>query len=100
MKTKIMTFSDVLWREGEPRNTRNTRKSEGGVETLKSGAQMSLSEVLSCRVRYLVDGGVIGSREFVRRIVNAERGRRLPANRKSEGNRTGMGGLFSLRKVG
>jgi putative transposase len=136
----------VAMREGEPRNTRNTRKSEGegdaanswgdvrewwcgqlayegqevkdeegkivrrGMDAkvlekmLKSGAQMSLAEVLCCRVRYFVDGGVIGSREFVKRVVAKERGKALPVNRKSEGKRMGseasaLGRLYSMRSV-
>ena len=136
----------VALREGEPRNTRNTRKSEGEVDAanswgdvrewwcgqlafegeevkddegkivrrgmdakvlekmLKSGARMSLSEVLCCRVRYFVDGGVIGSREFVKSVVAKERGKALPLNRKSEGKRmawgmSGLGKLYSMRNL-
>jgi putative transposase len=73
-------------------------------QMLKSGARMSLGEVLCCRVRYFVDGGVIGSRDFVRRIVANERGKALPVNRKSEGKRMGseasaLGRLYSMRSV-
>jgi hypothetical protein len=55
-------------------------------------------------VRYFVDGGVIGSREFVKRVVAKERGKALPANRKSDGKRMGrgtsaLGKLYSMRSI-
>jgi putative transposase len=71
---------------------------------LKSRTQMSLADVLCCRVRYFVDGGVIGSRDFVRRMVAKERGKALPVTRKSEGKRMGrsasaLGNLYSMRTL-
>jgi putative transposase len=94
-----LAFEGEEVKDDEGRIVRRGMEPEVLAQLVKSGKDLSMAQVLSCRVRYLVDGGVIGSREFVKRIVNAERGRRLPANRKSEGSRTGMGSLFSLRKL-
>jgi len=54
------------------------------------------------RVRQFARGAVIGSRDFVKGIVESERGRKLPAGRKSEGAKIpgkGQKGLYSLRKL-
>jgi putative transposase len=72
---------------------------------MKSSAGLAMSQLLRHRLRYLVDGGVIGSREFLQQIVSKERGRALPGDRKSEGTRMGkagssaIGGLYSLRNL-
>jgi putative transposase len=98
-----LAFEGEEVKDAEGRMIRRGMDPKVIKQMLNSGT-LKLSQVLCCRVRYFVDGGVIGSREFVRKVVARERGKILPLNRKSEGNRMGRGSsplnaLFSLRKL-
>jgi hypothetical protein len=68
----------------------------------KSGGELSLAEALRCRVRYFVDGTVLGSRQFADEIFRAYRARfglrRAEGAQPLRGIATSqLGGLFTLR---
>lgn len=52
------------------------------LKVLEAGGKVPIADLLRCRIRYLTDGGVLGSEEFVREVI-ATRGdsRRKPADR-------------------
>ena len=58
--------------KGDGEDGGETVKARHGVdgakraEVLKVRGRMSVGELIRCRVRYFTDGGVMGSREFVR----------------------------------
>ncbi len=54
------------------------------AEVLAKGGRLSEGEMLRCRVRYLADGMVLGSRGFVERVFRLSRGEagRFPATRR------------------
>ncbi|TLD71653.1 chemotaxis protein CheW [Phragmitibacter flavus] len=62
---------------------------------------LTRGEMLRCRVRYFVDGAVIGSRGFVDRVFNAQRDRF--GSKRADGARAmrgaDFGGLCSLRDL-
>jgi len=69
-------------------------------EVEKRGGKLPLSKVLRLRVRYMTDGGVIGSEEFVRQVY--EDSNRLKAGRRqiSVAMKHGeWGGLHALRDL-
>ena len=72
-------------------------------EVVRKKGQMSLVELLRCQVRYLTDGTVIGTREFVDRIFKAQpakdRGKRKTGGRKMCGGDWGHGGMYALRDL-
>lgn len=63
--------------------------------------RMSRAEVLRCKSRCFVDGGVIGGREFVSGVVKSLRGGYLKKDRKSEGSRISKheNCLWTMRQV-
>lgn len=81
-----------------------TRKgiSHEEVEAVrKVEGRMGRAEVLRCKTRYFVDGGVIGGKEFVSSVVKSLKGSYLRENRKSEGSRISkhQGCLWSMRQL-
>ncbi len=70
-------------------------------EVVKAKGKLPLTDYLRCRVRYFVDGAVIGSKEFVDEVFNSQRWR-FGARRKDGGRKIrwleGMD-LFSLREL-
>jgi hypothetical protein len=64
------------------------QKSKGGFTqreieaVIAAGGQLSLAAALRCRVRYFIDGAVLGSQEFIDGFFEAQRGQ-FGANRKS-----------------
>ena len=66
----VRRYRTVLFEDGEE-HQRDARKKRAGIapETvaavLASGGRLSETQMLSCRVRYLVDGLVLGSERFV-----------------------------------
>ena len=59
--------------------------------------------MLEEKVRYFVDGAVVGSRAFVDKVFQAQpaekRGRRKSGARKMRGGEWGADGLFALRDL-
>ena len=73
------------------------------VRTLESGGELSVSEILRCRIRYLTEGGAIGGSEFLRSVFeeNRERfgNRRTSAGRRMQGSEwNGLQALKNLRQ--
>ena len=67
-----------------------------------AGGEMSLAQLLRCRVRYFSDGVAIGSEEFLEGFFKAQRGM-FSAGRKSGARRLkggGWGGLRVIRDLG
>jgi REP element-mobilizing transposase RayT len=87
--------------EREARKAREWSPGGKAEKEVAGRGGMGLGELLRCRVRYLTDGVVIGSREFVDRVFNArpaeERGKRKTGARKMRGG--AWGGLYSLRDL-
>ena len=88
---------------GDEIKRRGAISTEAADEVVKKKGEMSLGELLRCKVRYLTDGTVIGTREFVDRIFKAQpakdRGKRKTGARKMRGGDWGEGGLFALRDL-
>ena len=84
--------------EGEP--LRRGFDRERVREELERGGRLSAQEYVRCRVRYISDGAVLGSREFVERVFGAFRERF--GERRSDGARRvrGLGPpLYALRDL-
>jgi REP element-mobilizing transposase RayT len=66
-----------------------TFSEEEVAEVLRSGGRLSEGEMLRCRVRYLADGMVLGSRAFLERVFRLSRAEagRFPATRRSGARR-------------
>ena len=98
-------YREVLFSESVIGGGRSVRDSVGGSgKNSCSGArgeEAGLGEMLLRRVRYLTDGVVIGSREFVDRVFKAQpesvRKKRKTGARKMVGRN--WNGLFALRDL-
>lgn len=88
---------------GDEIKRRGAISTEAVEKVVRKKGEMSLAELLRCKVRYLTDGTVIGTREFVDRIFKAQpaedRGKRKTGARKMRGGDWGEGGLFALRDL-
>jgi hypothetical protein len=75
---------------------------EEAEKILQRGGKLSLSEVIHCHLRYVSDGVVLGSREFVDEFFESRRQMFSPA--RTSGARRMKGadweGLMSLRDLG
>ena len=102
--------AEAWWRGRLAEAAGEVRDEEGRIvrRGMDEGARARLAAgdgpvaALMRRVRHFARGAAIGSRAFVKGIVEGERGRKLPADRKSEGSRIpgkGLGKLYSLRKL-
>ncbi len=68
-------------------------------EVLERGGELSVAEILLCKVRYLTDGAAIGSGEFLQKVFEENR-ERFSENRSIAGKRmrgSDWGGLQVLR---
>lgn len=68
-------------------------------QVLKRGGELSVADILQCRVRYLTDGAAIGSAQFLQEIFEENR-RRFGEKRTTAGKRmdgSNWGGLQVLR---
>ena len=66
---------------------------------LERGGELRVAEILLCKVRYLCDGGAIGSAEFIRQVFEENR-QSFGPNRSTAGRRmrgSDWGGLQVLR---
>lgn len=86
------TYRVWLYHEGEEREVPETDGKKRGFsreeverESVREG-RMTMREALRCRVRYLTEGAVFGSEEFVNRVF--ERNRSLFGKRRTTGART------------
>jgi REP element-mobilizing transposase RayT len=88
---------------GDEIKRRGAIPAESVEAVLKKKGEMSLGEMLRCKVRYFTAGTVIGTREFVDKIFKAQpsvrRGKRKTGARKMRGGNWGGGGLYSLRDL-
>jgi len=92
--------------ERSDEQTPKRRKARGGVdlvkrrEVLSKRGRMSVGELIRHRVRYFSDGAVIGSREFVEAVFEANRERFGP-KRQTGARRIGESAepFFSLRQL-
>ena len=99
----------LLYGHGEQRDAddRTGSKSRPGLsqsevaEVLERGGELSVSEVLLCKVRYLTDGAAIGGADFLQEVFEANRDRfgehRSTGGRKMSGS--DWGGLQVLRQL-
>jgi REP element-mobilizing transposase RayT len=89
-------------RRGEEIQRAGIGREEARKVLVREG-KLSLRELLGKRARYLVDGAVIGSREFVDTIFHAQptekKGKRKTGARKMRGGDWGEEGLYSLRDL-
>lgn len=76
------------------------RREEVEKEQQRKG-QLSLAEVLRCKTRHFIDGGVIGGKSFVKGVVEDLKGNYLHKNRKSNGKKIRIykGELWSMRQL-
>ena len=68
-------------------------------KVLERGGELSVGEILLCKVRYLSEGGAIGSTEFLQQVFEENR-ERFSENRTTGGRRmrgSDWGGLQALR---
>ncbi len=76
-----------------------TDKTDRLKQILASGGKVSLTELIRCRVRYFIDGAILGSADFVQSHFEQRR-HLLGPNRKSGPRRmqgADWGGLAVLR---
>ncbi|MFV0337298.1 MAG: hypothetical protein ACK5LK_03525, partial [Chthoniobacterales bacterium] len=71
------------------------------VEVIGRGGKLSMVEVLRCRVRYFCDGAVLGRKQFVEKIFEANRERYGPKRKSGARGMRGAdwGELHSLRDL-
>jgi REP element-mobilizing transposase RayT len=103
---RMILFSDGQERLRECERTQEVTVARQGVwaeeseRVLKAGGKMSLGELLRHKVRFFVDGGVIGGREFVEEFWQEKRDQFGP--RRQSGARPIRqceAPLFSLREL-
>ncbi len=102
----VRKYREVLFEDGEEK-PRDRKKKRLGIsprkvaKVLASGGQLSETQMLYCRVRYLIDGLVIGSENFVNGIHAATREyfgrRRRDGARKLRGVRSDLRTMRDLR---
>ncbi|MFP6896573.1 MAG: transposase [Roseibacillus sp.] len=103
---RVILFSDGQERVRDSERTQKVEVARRGVsprqaaKVLQAGGKLSLAELLEHKVRYFVDGGVIGSRSFVDGVFNEARNR-FGRTRKNGAHpmRGCEGPLFSLRDL-
>ena len=95
-------YRSLLFVRGEKTEERYGIVREKVVEVLAKGGELSLEELLHCRIRYFTDGVAIGSRAFLARVFEANRS--LFGKRRKDGPRPMKGGaawagLMTLRDL-
>jgi len=100
-------YRELLYGHGEERlpNQATGQTGRRGMtraqveQVLERGGELSVSDVLLCRVRYLTDGAAIGGTEFLQEVLEENR-ERFSKNRSIAGRQmrgSGWGGLQVLR---
>lgn len=91
---------EVISNDGRSRSRRGFSREAVEREQERDG-ELSLSEVLRCKTRYFIDGGVIGGKHFVKGVVEGLKGNYLSADRKSSGSRIPEKrvSLWSMRRL-
>jgi REP element-mobilizing transposase RayT len=95
-------YRKVIFGIGEETAERVGISREEVSKVWSAGGEMSLAQLLRCRVRYFSDGVAIGSEEFLEGFFKAQRGM-FSAGRKSGARRLkggGWGGLRVIRDLG
>ena len=93
--------SEQKTEDGKTQDPRGKEKKRVGIDARKvwaerqRGGRLPLSVILRLRVRYLTDGAVIGSKEFVKRITGS-RGEEKSGKPMRFGE---WGGLHALRDL-
>ena len=100
-------YRELLYGHGERRHADECTGRGGRLgmtreeveKVLERGGELSVGEILRCRVRYLTDGAAIGGAEFLQQVFDENRQRfgkrRSQAARRMRGS--GWGGLRVLR---
>ena len=106
---RVFIFEEGAEEETEDRRRENSRQRSGakkarvGIDAKKvwaerkRGGRLPLSMMLRLRVRYLTDGAVIGSKEFVEKITGSG-GDKKPGKLMRFGEWGGLHALRNLRK--
>ena len=97
----------ILFEDGEERIDIDGKAKRRGINReaveyeIKRGGELALSEVLRCKTRWFMDGGVVGGKEFVREVITGLRGVYLSETRKSKGSQVPdhRGKLWSMRQL-
>jgi putative transposase len=101
-------YRKFLYRAGQVRLVKRGRLqgniSEAEAEVVeKNRGKLSLAEALHSRIRYFTRGGILGSKEFVDRVFEANRelfGKRRKVGARKMGGGIDWGEMVSLRKLG
>jgi putative transposase len=99
LKAALSEYRQLLYWEGAGcrRETDGVIDHERVEKVLKSGGQVPLAELLRCRVRYLTDGAVIGSKGWIEDWLRERKAaRKTPPKRMRFAD---WGGLCSLRNL-
>jgi hypothetical protein len=95
-------YRKFLFMQAEPHQKKGMKIDKERIrEVLAAGGKLSMAELLSCRVRYLSDGAVFGSREFVEGVFVKYRDE-FGAKRKSGARKMRYGecgGLCTMRDL-
>ena len=98
-------YGQEIRREQKQNRSRKAIGKEAAEKVIASGGKLSLKELLRRQARYLVDGAVIGTREFVDQVFAAQsaekRGKRKTGARKMRGGDWGKDAeaLYCLRDL-
>ena len=99
---RMLLYGHGEKREADVKTGKVGRLGMSGEEVksvLESGGELSVSEILRCRVRYLTHGAAIGGGDFLRQVMEENR-ERFSANRTTAGRSmkgSDWGGLQVLR---
>jgi hypothetical protein len=97
----IAQYRTHLFCAGEQTDKRTGIAPKKVQQVLDNGGELSVGELLNCRVRYFSDGVALGSQRFIEEVF--ENNRKLFSPRRKNGARKMQGGdwngLFSLRTL-
>ena len=93
---------EMIGEDGKP--VRGALKREEVEKVLAAKGRLPLRDYLRCKVRYFVDGAVVGGKEFVEKIFQIHRHRFGPKRKNGARRMRGVedpkeGGLFCLRDL-
>ena len=96
---RVLLFGDGEKRDADAKSGRGGRlgmSREDVEKVLQRGGELSVSEILRCRVRYMTHGVAIGGGEFLQKVMEENRGR-FGGNRTRAGCRMRGADWGSLR---